>query len=646
MKILFLAANPQSTERLNLEKEAREIEEALQISKLSQEFELIQKWEVRPRDFRRALLKFNPNIVHFSGHGKGKAGLVISDAAGKEKAVTGEALAGLFANFPSIKCVLLNACYAEFQAKAIVKHVDYVIGMRDTVFDQAAIAFSIGFYDSLGYGKNIEEAFKLGSNAILWEYANYSGKTRQMIPVDLVQAESLESLPEHLKPILLKKAAMSTQQTVTQPIKNNPVAVNHNPQQKYRERIQQYLADRKLTPIEKFQLATLAKELGISESVANEILQAELGQIEQAKTNYQNVLRQTIEQGYYPFNRQIEQQLKDLQASLNLFDSEVAEISRAILEEAEIEHKKTFFTFEVVTVNAQGQEIQRKTKRTEYYVEELSNSVTLEMVVIPSGSFWMGTRNEEIEWLCKTYDSDWYKNEAPQHQVNVASFLMGRYPVTQAQWREVAGWEQVARELNPDPSKFKEDYEGIERWTRPVEQVSWYDAQEFCARLSKRTNQQYRLPTEAEWEYAARAGTKTPFHFGETISTDLANYRGTDWEINGKVYPGNYDQGSKGIFREQTTPIGYFKVANGFGLSDIHGNVWEWCEDDWHSNYKNSPTDESAWLSSKSNTKVVRSGSWLDVPVNCRSAARVNYNPELDYDDIGFRVVCMVPRTP
>lgn len=155
MKILFLAANPQSTSRLKLDTELREIEEALKLSSQSNEFELIQKWDVRPRDFRRALLEYEPEIVHFSGHGEDQTGLVIIDPSGVEKLVPGEALAGLFAEFSNIKCVLLNACYSEVQAQAIVKQVDYVIGMKDTIYDKAAIAFSIGFYDGLGYGRNL-----------------------------------------------------------------------------------------------------------------------------------------------------------------------------------------------------------------------------------------------------------------------------------------------------------------------------------------------------------------------------------------------------------------------------------------------------------------------------------------------------------
>jgi formylglycine-generating enzyme required for sulfatase activity len=154
---------------------------------------------------------------------------------------------------------------------------------------------------------------------------------------------------------------------------------------------------------------------------------------------------------------------------------------------------------------------------------------------------------------------------------------------------------------------------------------------EFCARLSNYTKRPYRLPSEAEWEYACRAGTTTPFHFGETITTDLANYDGNK----------TYGKGTKGVFRKETTEVGSFQVANEFGLYDMHGNVWEWCEDDWHDNYENAPTDGSAWVSDKSNNnkKVLRGGSWYGNPGDCRSARRICYVAGFGNDFDGFRVV-------
>ncbi len=265
--------------------------------------------------------------------------------------------------------------------------------------------------------------------------------------------------------------------------------------------------------------------------------------------------------------------------------------------------------------------IRRTQKEGQYYTEKLDNSIELNMMLIPGGTFLMGSPETELQR---------FSRESPQHKVTVPSFFMGRYPITQKQWHIVAGWEEIERKLDPDPSSFKEPYEGKERWTRPVEGVSWEEAKEFCARLSRKTQRNYRLPTEAEWEYACRAGTETPFHFGETITTDLANYDGNDV----------YGDGIKGNYRGQTTPVGYFAVANGFGLYDMHGNIREWCEDDYHENYEGAPEDGSAWLSNDNrNTKVIRGGSWYDITWYCRSAYR-NFNlRDFHFSNLGFRVV-------
>jgi formylglycine-generating enzyme required for sulfatase activity len=264
---------------------------------------------------------------------------------------------------------------------------------------------------------------------------------------------------------------------------------------------------------------------------------------------------------------------------------------------------------EVVTVNKFGKIIQRQQRIARYFIEDLDNSVKLEMAAIPGGTFMMGSpENEE-----RRYD---YESPHPQHQVTVPSFFMGKYPVTQAQYQAIMG---------TNPSYFNGS-------NRPVERVIWNDAIAFCEKLSQRTGKNYRLPSEAEWEYACRAGTTTPFHFGEMITTDLANYNGNY----------TYSGGIRGIDREETTEVGSFGVANNFGLYDMHGNVWEWCQDSWHSSYKGAPTDGSAWLDTEENTyfKLLRGGSWNHYPVYCRSAYRDNRN--LDYYNvvIGFRVVC------
>jgi formylglycine-generating enzyme required for sulfatase activity len=263
-------------------------------------------------------------------------------------------------------------------------------------------------------------------------------------------------------------------------------------------------------------------------------------------------------------------------------------------------------------------------RTAQYFIEDLGNGIQLEMVMIPGGSFMMGSPETE-----EGSNDD----ERPQHQVTIKAFCLGKYQVTQAQWKAVAAFPQVNKELKLDPSRFKGD-------NRPVEQVSWEDAVEFCDRLSRHTKRQYRLPSEAEWEYACRAGTTTPFHFGETITTNLANYQGTDNEEY--KWSGSYGSGPKGVYREETTAVGSFGVANNFGLYDMHGNVWEWCQDDWHSDYEGAPTDGSAWLSSEesSDRKLLRGGSWFYNPGGCRSAFRNYHALDFNLTDIGFRVVC------
>ena len=161
---------------------------------------------------------------------------------------------------------------------------------------------------------------------------------------------------------------------------------------------------------------------------------------------------------------------------------------------------------------------------------------------------------------------------------------------------------------------------------------------EFCRRLRQRTGRYYTLPSEAQWEYACRAGTSTPFAFGETLSDELANYDASE----------TYGNGLKGKYRKQTTPVGRFP-ANAWGLQDMHGNVLEWCLDDWHGSYEGAPVDGSAWVdgtvgqssNSGEKTKLLRGGSWIDNPRGCRSAYRLHPRPVDAFGSIGFRVVCL-----
>ncbi len=276
------------------------------------------------------------------------------------------------------------------------------------------------------------------------------------------------------------------------------------------------------------------------------------------------------------------------------------------------------FEYQTPTVNRRGEIIQRQSKTAQYFTENLPNNITLDMVSIPGGKFLMGSPKTE------TGRSD---SESPQHEVKVPAFFMGKYPVTQAQWRAVAALKRVNHELKPNPSRFKGS-------NRPVERISWDSAVEFCNRLSKQTGKTYCLPSEAQWEYACRAGTSTPFHFGETITSELANHNSKN----------TYGAEIQATYRDETTEVGSFKVANAFGLYDMHGNVWEWCLDDWHVNYEGAPTDGSAWLDdnelSQTQTRsLLRGGAYFESPKNCRSACRKNFYHANYFNYVGFRVV-------
>jgi formylglycine-generating enzyme required for sulfatase activity len=233
-----------------------------------------------------------------------------------------------------------------------------------------------------------------------------------------------------------------------------------------------------------------------------------------------------------------------------------------------------------------------------------------QMVYIPQGSFLMGSLNIE------KYSRD---SEIPKHRVEIAPFYMGRYPVTQAQYQTVMG---------ENPSRFKGP-------NNPVERVSWHKAKEFCQKLSEQTGKTYRLPSEAEWEYACRAGTTTPFFGEETITSELANCRGAS----------SYGVEPEGLYRGETTPVGSFP-PNAFGLYDMHGNVQEWCEDVLHKNYEGAPNDGRPWLTGGDHSwRMLRGGSWFFIPRRCRCASR-NWDKPVNVGlSNGFRVVSSSVRT-
>ena len=257
-----------------------------------------------------------------------------------------------------------------------------------------------------------------------------------------------------------------------------------------------------------------------------------------------------------------------------------------------------------------------------YWNEVLGNGVLLEMVQIPAGKFWMEQTEEGKQEMLPQFSKVTYRSlssrELPLHQMKVASFSMGKFSVTQAQYEMVMG--------NNPAKKSGEEFMAPDN---PVINVNWFDAREFCKKLSIQTGKMYCLPSEIQWEYACRAGTETPFYFGKTITTEQANYDGNY----------SYGSGPKGIYREKLTPVGNFS-PNKFGLFDMHGNVWEWCQDKLNKDCADKEKDNHDEINSFQELRIIRGGSWKNDPELCRSNYRNSGISGGKFDDTGFRVVC------
>ncbi len=261
--------------------------------------------------------------------------------------------------------------------------------------------------------------------------------------------------------------------------------------------------------------------------------------------------------------------------------------------------------FETPTLNEQGEIIAQTRHTAEQFTEDLGNGISLDMILIPSGIFKMGSLPHHGN-----------PDEQPQHLVTIKSFMMGKFLVTQAQWKAVAG--------RLPPCRFKGD-------NLPVDRVSWNDAQKFCQRLSQRTGRNYQLPSETQWEYACRAGTNTPFGYGETLTVDVANFNGEH----------TFREERRGFYFHSTNEGGKFP-PNAFGIYDMHGNLWEWCADNWLDDYSSSPRDASSYQNKDSKYRLARGGSWHEPPELCRSAARLRVLQSEADEFMGFRVACEI----
>lgn len=452
-----------------------------------------------------------------------------------------------------------------------------------------------------------------------------------------------------------------------------------DPHLKYRKEVEKiaFEDEGEISGLNRFYLDEFRNSLRLSADEADKIEFEVLEPYRQRQQKLQRYEQALSHIKQYPLSNKDRNGLKRLQNILNLRDEDIEAIEQRVLvakqaeeaerlrleqetaenqrQQAELQKQRKSsqsesspriqtqtFEFDTATLTPKSTgflglgkktyEINRSRGRAEFFTENLGNGVVLEMVAIPRGQFLMGSPE---------YEPQRHSSESPQHTVTIQPFFMGKFPVTQSQWQAVAALDKVNIDLNPDPSGFK----GA---NRPVECVSWDDALEFCARLAKKTGKIYRLPSEAQWEYACRAGTTTPFYFGKTITTDLANYRGTDWDYKGTTYSGNYGYGPKGEYREQTTDVGKFP-ANPFGLFDMCGNVWEWCQDMWHENYNDAPIDGNQWLIKlieyDNRERLLRGGSCLYTPQYCRSAGRNSISRDDRNLNVGFRLVCGRSRT-
>ncbi|MDV3351280.1 SUMF1/EgtB/PvdO family nonheme iron enzyme [Leptothoe sp. LEGE 181152] len=535
-----------------MDKEIKAIEAGLRRSYNREQFEIITKWAVSPRDLRRALLDHKPQIVHFSGHGVGQEGLILeNEISNGPKLVSASALASLFELFKNeVECVLLNACYAEVQAEAIGQHIHNVVGMKQAIEDTAALEFAVGFYDALGAGRSYANAFEFGKAAI-----------------------ALEGLSDTSTPVF----------------KQRKLSFSHRSENKDNSQ-----------KTEALRLLWRRLLVGPSLSELRKILhEIELLLEEYPKDPESELLKAEIK--------------KD-------FIKEETVLPKKSIEELE-SYVPRKIKVEFCLINEKAEIIENHESQTEYYRETLDNGgVTLDLIKISGDIFKMGCPIGEAGG----------NTEMPQHKVQINEFWIGKYPVTQEQWQYIASMPKVSKDLEPKPSAF-------EGKTHPVECVSWYDAKEFCQRLTQATGISYRLPTEAEWEYACRAKRTSPFYFGPTIASNLANYNGKE----------TYCMEQKGKYRKQTTSVGSF-YPNRWGIYDMHGNVWEWCLDHWHSNYGEKPENlkqngNTPWISLNENTdRILRGGSWKNFPRRCRAAHRFRHQPGVKLNCFGFRIACSI----
>ncbi len=581
--------------------------------------------------------RVKPLIIHFIGHGMREGdstALVLEDEVGMTRALSEEELKIALSNQKQAPCqlALLNACHSEKLAQAFVQaEVPHVIAVNaeDKILDMAAQCFSRRLYQALFNQDAVADSFLVSRNAVKLDdklKKLFNQKTFQQ-GVNFDQAFKFELLPRtaHNQSLIIEPAdshqVIYPQWSNTNTPRNDPNFVGRR-QEIHRvikvlvESDNRCIALHGMGGMGKTALAyAIGRWLHERDRFWDGVWLISLRDTESVGTLITKI-RQILELGSFALDRELRNSrilliLDDLDRLIDKEPNELFELLNSLLEHRlnvalaaaqrnQDNEGEDLVREKIAALASKGEFKDVQTLGQESavsYTEDLGNGIELEMIAIPGGTFMMGSPEDEGR-----------NNEKPQHEVTVQAFYMGKYPVTQAQYQEVMG---------KNPSYFQGDDQ------RPVECVSWDDAVEFCQRLSKQTGTEYRLPTEAEWEYACRAETTTPYYFGDNITSDLANYGGNVG---------------------QTTAVGKYP-PNVFGLYDMHGNVWEWCQDDWHGDYKNAPTDGSAWVLAQRSLRVIHGGSCFNYPDFCRSAFRFGYAHDIRDYFFGFRVSCAAFKT-
>lgn len=562
IKVLFLAANPSGTSPLKLDEEIREITQKIALSEYRDMLELISVWAVRPDDLLQSFNQHKPHIVHFSGHGSQAGEIILLDDRGSPKTVNTKALKALFKTLKdNIQVVLLNACYSRLQAEAITEIIDCAIGMNIEVGDQAAITFAASFYRAVGFGRSVKEAFEQGLTAL-----------------------ELEDIPEENTPELLLREGVDAarifliKEPGTAPSPAAPV-VETPPKTA--------VPDEKVLPPEN---EAVGFETGMSINYVKEILQKLPD--DKKKRNYLI--------------------LHAARTLLDIKPSKRDSISLALAQEN---------LFSLIDF---GEEMNERFEAGEILGGLGDQRIGFDkMVQVEAGEFLRGSHTH-------------HSREKPQKSIYLDAFMIGKYPVTNKEFAEfIAADGYQCRDYWTEDGWLWKENERINlplywcniKWNGanfPVVGISWYEASAYTAWLSRKTGEQYRLPSEAEWEKAARGVNGLDYPWGNSFAKELCNSAETGLQ--------------------RSSPVGVFPGGkSSYGCMDMAGNVWEWCRD-WHADgylpesFVKNPTGPSY-----GSYRVVRGGSWHNSEDECRASYRRGYRSTYRLEYFGFRLAKSIP---